>query len=158
MANTPKKRTATAPERKQLSSDTKRIQELRKEYSQVSIALNEGDNTDDENEEILRDANKNEPDVVRKIGTLNVKRSKKLLFDSSESDADSGQFDLEDDTRLSEFESNTSVHNMDIEVSDNLIERCATHLSVNEMVVGRSRSSSGNTVGTARRLAVEKSQ
>ena len=68
--------------------------------------------------------------------------------------------DYESDADLNDFESLKSVRNLPIEVTDQLIERCATQLSSNEMIVGRKRLSSGGvgTVGTVRRLAIDKSQ
>nr|KAG5697582.1 hypothetical protein BaRGS_019803 [Batillaria attramentaria] len=55
-----------------------------------------------------------------------------------------------------EFESNVSVHNYQIEVTDNLVERCATQLSMNERVV--SREAVNLNLGKARNLAVQISQ
>ena len=57
-----------------------------------------------------------------------------------------------------DFTSQASVRNAKIDVSDELIERCATTLSTNEMVVGRVRSAKSNpsSMGTVRRLAVDK--
>ena len=57
-----------------------------------------------------------------------------------------------------DFASLVSVRNARIDVTDELIERCATTLSTNDMVVGRARSAKSNpsTVGTVRRLAIDK--
>ena len=68
--------------------------------------------------------------------------------------------DYVSESEIDDFESLKSVHALPIAVSDQLIERCATQLSTNEMVVGRKRSANATigTVGTARRLAMEKSQ
>ena len=53
-----------------------------------------------------------------------------------------------------------NIINMLLQVPDELIERCATGLSANNMVVSRSRTSTADlkTVGTVRRLAMEKAQ
>lgn len=63
------------------------------------------------------------------------------------------------ETELDEFESGKSVRNLTIQVTDELIDRCATQLSSNDMVVGRARSAnlSLGTVGTVRQLAMDKS-
>jgi hypothetical protein len=63
-------------------------------------------------------------------------------------------------TDADDFESLNTARNFHIEVPDQLIERCATALSANNMVVGRSRATTADlkTVGTARRLAMEKAQ
>lgn len=42
-----------------------------------------------------------------------------------------------DENKSEEFESNTSVHNFQIEVTDALVERCATQLSMNEKLVSQ---------------------
>lgn len=42
-----------------------------------------------------------------------------------------------DENKSEEFESNTSVHNFQIEVTDTLVERCATQLSMNEKLVSQ---------------------
>ncbi|XP_070173269.1 ankyrin repeat and MYND domain-containing protein 1-like isoform X2 [Littorina saxatilis] len=55
-----------------------------------------------------------------------------------------------------DFESNKSVHNYQIEVTDTLLERCATQLSMNERVV--SRETSNFEMGRARMLAIQISQ
>ena len=59
-----------------------------------------------------------------------------------------------------DFESNQSMRNYHIEVTEQLVERCATQLSHNELVVSREVSSTGesNEVGKARRLAIQMSQ
>ncbi|GFN73997.1 hypothetical protein PoB_000050300, partial [Plakobranchus ocellatus] len=58
-----------------------------------------------------------------------------------------------------EFESNQSMRNYHIEVTEQLVERCATQLSHNELVVSREVSSTGISaeVGKARRLAIQMS-
>ena len=75
-----------------------------------------------------------------------------------------GHGDTEDDfsdlaSHASEFNSQRSVKNFPTEVSNQLIERGATALSVNDMVVSRSRSVASNvgSLGTVRRLAIDKS-
>lgn len=69
-------------------------------------------------------------------------------------------FDAYSETEMSEFESIKSLRNLPIDVSDGLIERCATQLSQNDMVVGRQRTRHARieTMGTVRRLAIDKSQ
>lgn len=57
-----------------------------------------------------------------------------------------------------EFESNLSLKYFEIEVSDQLIERCATQLSNNEKVVAGRRSHNSADLGTARHLAVIKNE
>ncbi|KAL3848172.1 hypothetical protein ACJMK2_019046 [Sinanodonta woodiana] len=57
-----------------------------------------------------------------------------------------------------EFESNLSLKYFMIEVSENLIERCATQLSTNEKVVGGQRAKDSADLGRVRHLAVIKSE
>lgn len=57
-----------------------------------------------------------------------------------------------------EFDSNLSMKYFQIEVSDQLIERCATQLSMNEKVVGGMRGHNSADLGTARHLAVIKNE
>ncbi|XP_052783756.1 ankyrin repeat and MYND domain-containing protein 1-like isoform X3 [Mya arenaria] len=57
-----------------------------------------------------------------------------------------------------EFDSNLSMKYYQIEVSEQLIERCATQLSMNEKVVGGQRGHSSADLGTARHLAVIKNE
>ena len=75
---------------------------------------------------------------------------------SSEYDSDGG----DSLSVISDFESHRSVRNLPIDVSHQLIERCATHLSTNDMVVNRKRSSLAHhsVVGTVRRLALDQSK
>ncbi|KAK6167259.1 hypothetical protein SNE40_021334 [Patella caerulea] len=54
-----------------------------------------------------------------------------------------------------DFESNISVHNYHIEVTPNLVERCATTLSTNERVVSSQRSRDSGGEGKARLLAIQ---
>lgn len=93
-----------------------------------------------------------------------------LLNDNSQhspdEDADSaygGENDIQGDDSEKErnevgedFESNHSIRNYHIEVSEQLVERCATHLSQNERVVSREASEVGE--GKARFLAIQLSQ
>ena len=51
-----------------------------------------------------------------------------------------------------EFESNKSVHNFHILVTDTLLERCATQLSMNERIV--SREATMAEMGKARKRRV----
>ena len=63
-----------------------------------------------------------------------------------------GHSDIED------FESTLSLKYFEIEVTDQLIERCATQLSCNERIVGGRRSHNSADLGTARHLAVIKNE
>ncbi|CAH1780583.1 unnamed protein product [Owenia fusiformis] len=94
------------------------------------------------------------------LGKLKRRERNGISYDDGilASDDETKQDDLT--TELGDFESNTSVQNYDIDVKDDLVERCATQLSTNEMVTssGRVSSHSLDTLGTARRKAVEKSQ
>ncbi|XP_076453911.1 ankyrin repeat and MYND domain-containing protein 1-like isoform X2 [Babylonia areolata] len=56
-----------------------------------------------------------------------------------------------------EFESNVSMHNYQIEVTDSLVERCATQLSMNQRVVSR-EATANDSMGRARMLAIQISQ
>ena len=57
-----------------------------------------------------------------------------------------------------DFDSAFSLKYYPIEVSDQLIERCATQLSMNEKVVAGQRSDSSMELGTVRHLAVIKNE
>ncbi|XP_021351487.1 ankyrin repeat and MYND domain-containing protein 1-like isoform X4 [Mizuhopecten yessoensis] len=57
-----------------------------------------------------------------------------------------------------EFESTVTLHDYEIQVSEQLLERCATQLSTNEKVVGGRRSHSSMELGTVRHLAVCKNE
>lgn len=57
-----------------------------------------------------------------------------------------------------EFDSNATLREFEINVSDQLMERCATQLSTNEKVVGGQRSSSSRELGTVRHMAVVKNE
>ena len=57
-----------------------------------------------------------------------------------------------------EFDSAFSLKYYPIEISDQLIERCATNLSMNEKVVGGQRADSSASLGTVRHLAVIKNE
>ena len=102
----------------------------------------------------------------RKLGVLEFKRHHKALDNLNMNGTTNDRVEVDsvldsdcDNVSLnSDFESNVSVRNFEIHVSDTLIDRCATQLSMNEMVVSRSRQSSANVPGTARSLAIEKSQ
>ena len=63
------------------------------------------------------------------------------------------------DENPNEFESSASVRGYPIEVPDMLVERAATALSTNDMVVDRQRSAGHlASAGTARRIAMDMSQ
>ncbi|XP_052215690.1 ankyrin repeat and MYND domain-containing protein 1-like isoform X2 [Dreissena polymorpha] len=57
-----------------------------------------------------------------------------------------------------DFDSNLSLKYFPIEVSDQLIERCATQLSMNEKVVAGKRGHNSADLGTVRHLAVIKNE
>ncbi|XP_064638742.1 ankyrin repeat and MYND domain-containing protein 1-like isoform X2 [Lineus longissimus] len=76
------------------------------------------------------------------------------LYDSDEGNS----YRNELNTPYSGFESNASVRNFSINVTSQLMERCATQLSQNQMVVDRRRRSSDTDLtGTVRTLAIRKS-
>ena len=62
------------------------------------------------------------------------------------------------DQEKEDFDSAFSLKYYPIEVSDQLIERCATQLSMNEKVVAGQRSDSSIELGTVRHLAVIKNE
>ncbi|XP_070538152.1 ankyrin repeat and MYND domain-containing protein 1-like isoform X2 [Ptychodera flava] len=63
------------------------------------------------------------------------------------------------DTAADEFESNASVHNYGIEVTEHLLDRSATALSTNRRIVsGRTSKCTEPDLGTARILAVQKAE
>jgi hypothetical protein len=64
----------------------------------------------------------------------------------------------DDSKSQEEFDSNMSLKYYEIEVSDQLIERCATQLSMNEKVVAGRRSHNSADLGTVRHLAVIKNE
>lgn len=64
----------------------------------------------------------------------------------------------DDGQSLEEFDSNMSLKYYEIEVSDQLIERCATQLSMNEKVVAGRRGNNSADLGTVRHLAVIKNE
>lgn len=69
-------------------------------------------------------------------------------------DAEGGEWGLAEEDDPEEFESTKSLRNFHIDVTDQLIERCATQLSRNEMVVSEKGSQTGE-IGKARQLAVQ---
>ena len=70
----------------------------------------------------------------------------------------SDQEELMAEQEKEEFDSAFSLKYYPIEVSDHLIERCATQLSMNEKVVAGQRSDSSMGLGTVRHLAVIKNE
>ncbi|XP_052104362.1 ankyrin repeat and MYND domain-containing protein 1-like isoform X1 [Mytilus californianus] len=61
-------------------------------------------------------------------------------------------------TEESEFESVATLRDFEIEVSEQLLERCATQLSTNEKIVGGRRSRDSAMLGTVRHMAVIKNE
>ncbi|XP_069103770.1 ankyrin repeat and MYND domain-containing protein 1-like [Argopecten irradians] len=57
-----------------------------------------------------------------------------------------------------EFESTATLRDYEIQVSEQLVERCATQLSTNEKIVGGRRSHNSMELGTVRHLAVCKNE
>lgn len=57
-----------------------------------------------------------------------------------------------------EFESNVTLREFEIEVSEQLLDRCATQLSTNEKIVGGRKSRDSAGLGTVRHLAVIKNE
>ena len=152
--------------------DPRKISKLRQEYSGTNLVA-------------ISEASPSKPPSPvkqhKEIGKLNVKRVTKtnveemLAIDDAEPNIEewynegreemSFSSDYDSDggdsmSVISDFESHRSIRNLPIAVSDQLIERCATQLSTNEMVVNRKRSSLAqrSLVGTVRRLAVDKSK
>ncbi|KAK7484268.1 hypothetical protein BaRGS_00024517, partial [Batillaria attramentaria] len=116
---------------------------MRKEGSQVRIMLSQDSrNTVFEHEQTQGDQKASD-----------VKDSEK---DSVPGKGETVEEEKEAVVEREEFESNVSVHNYQIEVTDNLVERCATQLSMNERVV--SREAVNLNLGKARNLAVQISQ
>ena len=174
------RRQTPSVEKKSLRINTKKIQRFRNAFAvKKQPSFVEKENSKNRLDSRSRTAS----DADRKLGTLHVKRvskadveetlgaprhsrgstrTQKLIDSSFDSDVDSpsSHSSLQSETEASEFDSNYSVRNYPIEVSDRLIERCATQLSTNDMVVGRSRSLADNpvSVGTVRMLAQDKSK
>ena len=175
-------------EKKSLRINSKKIQRFRNTYSvKKHTSLIEKENS--KNRMSLDARSQTEVSTVsaavtesdRKLGTLQVKRVSKAdaeggvvsrersmaktqrQSDSSPStdrESQSSRSSIQSKTDTSDFDSNYSVRNYPIEVSERLIERCATQLSTNNMVVSRSRSLGDNpvSVGTVRMLAQDKSK
>ena len=104
-----------------------------------------------------------------KLGTLQVKRSVRISIDEVMAPTKKAEWakELNGSDRGSEttadeedFESNMSIQNYPIDVTDQMIERCATQLSQNSLVTDRARSAKadGQSLGTVRQLAIGKSQ
>ena len=180
IAGLPIHRPIAPVEKKSLRINSKKIQRFRNSYSMKKHASD----TDKENvknrmpleihsqAEDMKSAGSGVIDTDRKLGTLQVKRTSKtdakvprtrrvsVSSTDTEGDSMSSKSSVQSQTDTSDFDSNYSVRNYPIEVSDKLIERCATQLSTNDMVVGRTRSIGDNpgSIGTARMLAQDKSK
>jgi hypothetical protein len=61
--------------------------------------------------------------------------------------------DQGDNVSFEDFDSNQSMRNVQIEVSEELVERCATQLSVNEIIIKRENSNLAED--KARKLAIQ---
>jgi hypothetical protein len=57
-----------------------------------------------------------------------------------------------------DFDSTATLHDYHIEVSERMIERCATQLSTNEKIVGGRRSHNSADLGRVRHLAIIKNE
>jgi hypothetical protein len=100
-----------------------------------------------------------EPDVAVTSSESNLKEtdsdsiladpSKEVKFSSSGGDQKVEEI---------EFESNATLRDFEIEVSEQLLERCATQLSTNEKVVAGRRSRDSAGLGTVRHMAVIKNE
>ena len=179
IAGLPTPRPIAPVEKKSLRINSKKIQRFRNSYSMKKHASD----TDKENvknrmpleihnqTEDMKSTGSGVIDTDRKLGTLQVKRASKTdarvgrtrrvsVSSTDTEDSMSSKSSVQSHTDTSEFDSNYSVRNYPIEVSDRLIERCATQLSTNDMVVGRTRSIGDNpgSIGTARMLAQDKSK
>ncbi|XP_062566386.1 ankyrin repeat and MYND domain-containing protein 1-like, partial [Saccostrea cucullata] len=89
----------------------------------------------------------------------------RILEPGSQSDqggemTDSGesQQKTKEDPDSVDFDSTATLRDYHIEVSDRMIERCATQLSTNEMIVGGRRSHNSADLGRVRNLAVIKKE
>ncbi|XP_065925603.1 ankyrin repeat and MYND domain-containing protein 1 isoform X10 [Magallana gigas] len=63
-----------------------------------------------------------------------------------------------DDPDSADFDSTATLHDYHIEVSERMIERCATQLSTNEKIVGGRRSNNSADLGRVRHLAIMKNE
>ena len=77
---------------------------------------------------------------------------------NDDSDSVLGESKDKKDIEEIEFESNATLRDFQIEVSEQLVERCATQLSTNERIVGGRRSHNSANLGTVRHLAVVKNE
>ncbi|XP_078310811.1 ankyrin repeat and MYND domain-containing protein 1-like isoform X2 [Crassostrea virginica] len=78
--------------------------------------------------------------------------------DDTDSAIDEAQQRSKDDPDGADFDSTATLHDYHIEVSDRLIERCATQLSTNEKIVGGRRSHNSADLGRVRHLAIMKNE
>ncbi|XP_048745481.2 ankyrin repeat and MYND domain-containing protein 1-like isoform X4 [Ostrea edulis] len=87
--------------------------------------------------------------------------SRETISQNSE-DAESALGDTQqkskEDPESVDFESTATLHDYHIEVSERMIERCATQLSTNEKIVGGKRSHNSADLGRVRHLAVIKNE
>jgi ankyrin repeat protein len=177
---TPSKKTRTGKSnrkptviREPSKMDVKRIHELREEYGnskdqpgcQPRVEIETVD--DVRVEDFIQNGNTGDPTASKKLGNLSFHKMERLSSPDdigsaprsplSEANASLG---VDATSRLSHFESHQTVNNLPVKVTDRQIERCATILSTNEMIVGRSRSARQDvwSEGVVRRLALEKSK
>ncbi|XP_013418534.1 ankyrin repeat and MYND domain-containing protein 1-like [Lingula anatina] len=87
------------------------------------------------------------------------KESKEQDLESLLEDAEKLQTSQEKEQPDSDFASDTTMRNYGIEVSDQLIEKCASQLSINEKIVSRKSSPrSEQSTDLARLLAIKKAE
>ncbi|XP_074657682.1 ankyrin repeat and MYND domain-containing protein 1-like isoform X2 [Tubulanus polymorphus] len=86
---------------------------------------------------------------------LNTTRERSTSDEGSDAGQDVDEYRTDLLTPFSDFESNVSMRNYSITVTNQLVERCATTLSRNESVMERCQVGDD---GTARQLAVKKSE
>lgn len=93
-----------------------------------------------------------------------LEKSDNLISDSDVvENASNGKIQASEQVAINifdEFSSHKSQRDLSINVSDELIDKCAKRLSANEMVVNKQRSTkhSVQSIGTARRLAMDKAR
>ena len=174
--STSQKKRSQSPERKANQLDSKKIQKFREIYGGKDTKENAEAEIESNCDIDIDEKRKKNDENERKLGTLTVKRAVRINIDdvmdpekekypdpvfeegnrASSWNSDEGS---DDGTALDEFESHRTVENYQIQVTDHMIDRCATQLSTNDMVVGRSRSAGSciESLGTVRRLAIDKS-
>ena len=147
-----KKQTGSKKTKSDLSDKTsEKGQKMDKYGSNVSL-----DNIQQENQNLKlspRQQGKRKPDGTKQV-TLKVEE----MADNQETVDEELEKLAKIEQEKEEFDSTFSLKYYPIEISDQLIERCATQLSMNEKVVGGQRSDSSAELGTVRHLAVIKNE